>query len=202
MKTGMVTPARLIAPYYPLLLPALLVGAGQSHVVRRRWWQAVAGAVMLVALAALVLTPPRPLWPWKTIISKALAARPIQPQLLRAQKVYEVYSQRSDPLAGIRQWFPPNLKVIGFIGTGDDLDISLWKPYGSRRVEPLFLSDPPEKIRELGVEYTVVGGFNLTDHGTSIQDWLHKTGAEIIATTNATMTVTQGSQPWYLVRFK
>ena len=29
MKTGMVTPARLIAPYYPLLLPALLIGAGQ-----------------------------------------------------------------------------------------------------------------------------------------------------------------------------
>jgi len=35
MKSGMVTPQRLIAPYYPLLLPLLLIGAGQSQIVRR-----------------------------------------------------------------------------------------------------------------------------------------------------------------------
>ncbi|MCX6923097.1 MAG: hypothetical protein NT154_07795, partial [Verrucomicrobia bacterium] len=39
MKSGMVTPARLISPYYPLLMPALLLGAGQAEVVRRRWWK-------------------------------------------------------------------------------------------------------------------------------------------------------------------
>jgi hypothetical protein len=34
MKSGMVTPQRLIAPYYPLLLPLLLIGAGQSQIIR------------------------------------------------------------------------------------------------------------------------------------------------------------------------
>jgi hypothetical protein len=202
MKTGMVTPARLIAPYYPLLFPALLIGVGQSRVVRRGWWRILAGGVLVLALAALILNPSRPLWPAKTVLAKALARRPNQPQLLRAQKVYQVYANRADPLAGIRPWFPRGLKVIGFMGTGDDLDISLWKPYGSRRVEPFLPDDPPEKIRARGIEYAVVGGFNLHDRNTTIEAWLKQSGAELITTTNATMTVTQGPQPWYLVRFK
>lgn len=202
IKTGMVTPARLITPYYPLLLPALLIGAGQSQVVRRRWWQAAAGAVLLLALAALIVTPSRPLWPWRPVLSRALAAHPNQRQLLRAQKVYEVYAQRSDPLAGMRQWFPPGLKIIGFMGTDDDLDISLWKPYFSRRVQRFLFTDSPEKIREMGIEYGVVSGLELAVNNSTIQDWLQKSGAELLDTTNATMTVQQGSEPWYFVRFK
>jgi hypothetical protein len=202
MKTGMVTPARLIAPYYPLLFPALLIGAGQSWVVRRFWWRVLAGGVFALALAALVLNPSRPLWPAQTILAKVLARHPNQPQLLRAQKVYQVYADRPDPLAGIRQWFPPGLKVIGFMGTGDDLDISLWKPYGSRCVEPFLLEDSPEQIRARGIEYAVVGGYNLHDQNTTIEAWMKQSGAELITTTNAMMTVTQGSQPWYLVRFR
>ena len=201
MKTGMVTPGRLIAPYYPLLFPALLIGAGQSWIVRRKWWQALAGIVFALALAALVLNPSRPLWPANTILAKAVAKYPNKPQLSRAQKVYRVYADRPDPLPGIRQWFPPGLTVIGFMGTGDDLDISLWKPYGSRRVEPFTLEDSPEQIHSLGIEYAVVGGFNLHDKGTTIEAWLKQSGADLVATTNATMTVTQGSQPWYFVRF-
>jgi hypothetical protein len=122
--------------------------------------------------------------------------------LLRAQKVYEVYSHRSDPLAGIREWFPPGLRTIGFMGTDDDLDISLWKPYGSRRVEPFFFEDSPETIRRLGIQYAVMSGLNLEVKGSTIGDWLQKSGAELLNTTNATLTVSQGSEPWYFVRFK
>src|SRR5262249_34028837 len=197
-----VTPARLIAPYYPLLLPVLLIGAGQSRVVRSRWWRVAAGLVLLFALMALIVTPPRPLWPWKPILNRALATHPEQRQLLRAKKVYEVYAHRSDPLAGMRQWFPDGLKVIGFMGTDDDLDISLWKPYGSRRVERFLFDDPPETIRELGIKYAVVSGLELDVNKLTIQDWLQKSGAELLDTTNATMTVSQGSEPWYFVRFK
>src|SRR5207237_265675 len=38
-KSGMATGARLISPYYPLLLPLLMAGAGQSEIIRRRWWR-------------------------------------------------------------------------------------------------------------------------------------------------------------------
>ncbi len=202
MKSGMVTPGRLISPYYPLLFPALLVGASQSQIVRRCWWRALAMAVVALALAALIVMPSRPLWPAKTILSKAVAAHPNQPQLKRAQKVYDVYAQRSDPLAGLRQSLPPDLKTIGFMGTDDDLDISLWKPYGSRRVEPFLFEDSPEKIRQLGIEYAVISGLNLDTKKTTIENYLQQTGAELLATTNATMTVSQGPEPWYLIRFR
>jgi hypothetical protein len=202
MKTGMVTPARLITPYYPLLLPLLLVGSAQARIVRRRWWKLSAGIVVLLALAALIVTPPRPLWPALTVLSKTAVSHPDQPQLQRALKVYEVYRHRSDPLAGVRVHFPEDLKTIGFMGTDDDLDISMWKPYGSRHVEPFFFEDSSEKVRSLGIQYAVVSGLNLQDKRATIEEWLQKAGAELIFTTNATMTVSQGPEPWYLVRFK
>jgi hypothetical protein len=202
MKSGMVTPARLIAPYYPLLFPLLLIGVGQSQIVRRCWWQVSAGVVFVLALAAVIVVPSRPLWPADTILAKAVEKHPNQAQLQRAQKVYQVYRQRSDPLAAIREHLPENLKVVGFMGTDDDLDISMWKPYGSRRVEPFLVEDSPEHIRQLGIEYAVVSGLELNTKHVTIDEWLKKNGAEIIFTTNATMTVQQGSEPWYLVRLQ
>jgi hypothetical protein len=202
MKTGMVTPARLITPYYTLLLPLLLIGVGQSQIIRRRWWKASVAFVFVLALAALIVTPPRPLWPANTILAKAVAAHPDQRQLQRARKVYQIYRQRSDPLAEIREHLPENLKVIGFMGTDDDLDISLWKPYGSRRVEPFLIRDSSGHMRQLGIEYAVVSGLNLADKHVTIDEWLQKVGAELVFSTNAAMTVSQGSEPWYLVRLK
>ncbi|MGB7746441.1 MAG: hypothetical protein WBN75_04060 [Verrucomicrobiia bacterium] len=200
-KAGMATPARLIAPYYPLLLLLPLAGAGQSQIVRRGWWRAMAGGVVFLALIVLVLSPDRPLWPAKTILSEALARHPDQRLIARALKVYAVYSERSDPLAGVRVLLPPDIKVVGFIGNADDCDISLWRPFGKRQVEHFFLADPPELIRQR-VQYVVLGGYNLKQQNTTLDAWLQQSGAELVATTNATLKVSEGLQPWYVVRFK
>ena len=201
MKSGMVTPQRLIAPYYPLLLPLLLAGTGQSQIIRRCWWRVLVGGVLVLALVVLVLSPDRPLWPAKTILSGALARHPDQRLAARALKVYTVYSERSDALAGVRGLLPSDITVVGFIGTEDDCDISLWRPFGERRVEHFFLTDPPEQIRQ-HVQYVVVGGFNLKEHNTTLDAWLQSSGTELVATTNATLKITEGLQPWYVVRFK
>jgi hypothetical protein len=201
MKSGMVTPQRIIAPYYPLLLPLLLTGAGQSQIIRRCWWRMMVGGGLVLALVVLVLSPDRPLWPAKTILSEALARRPDQRLIARALKVYTVYSERSDALAGVRGLLPSDITVVGFIGTEDDSDISLWRPFGERRVEHFFLTDPPEQIRQ-HVQYVAVGGFNLKEHNTTLDAWLQASDAELVATTNATLKITEGLQPWYVVRFK
>ena len=146
MKSGMVTPNRLIAPYYPLLLPLLLIGAGQSQIVRRCWWRALAGGVLILAFVVLILTPDRPLWPAQTILSRLAARHPDQHLISRALDVYTVYAKRSDPLADVRDLLPKDVQTVGFIGAEDDCDISLWLPLGSRRVEHFRLSDPPEQI--------------------------------------------------------
>ena len=101
-----------------------------------------------------------------------------------------------------RTLLPPETKIVGFIGAEDDCDISLWLPLGSRRVEHFLLSDPPERFRQARVEYVVVGGLNLQLRGTTLDEWLKKSGAELVAGTNATLKVSEGPQPWHVVRFK
>jgi len=201
-KSAMNTPARLIAPYYPLLLPLLLAGAGQSQIVRRGWWRALVACVLFLALVVLALSPDRPLWPAKTILSRLAAQHPNSHLISRTLDVYTVYAGRSDPLANVRALLPPEARTVGFIAGPDDSDISLWLPLGSRRVEHFLLSDPPGQIRQQHIEYVVVGGLTLQSGGTTLDDWLQKSGAELIASTNATLKVSEGPQAWHVVRFK
>jgi hypothetical protein len=179
----------------------LLVGRGHEAIVRRRWWQALAAGVMLLATLVLIATPGRPLWPAQTILSRLVTWKPNQPQFKRALTVYSVYSVRSDPLANVRALLPSGLKVVGFMGTTDDVDISLWRPIGSRQVKHILLSDSPEQIRQRGIQYAVVGEVNLLENHTSLADWQKRTGAELVASATATVTVSQGPCAWYVVRF-
>jgi hypothetical protein len=201
MKSGMTTAARLIAPYYLLLVPLLLVINGQSQIIRRRWWRGLAGLSLCLALMALVLSPDRPLWPAKTILSRLTAHHPEQKSLARALQIYTVFSERNDALAGVRELLPSDLKVVGFIGTGDDCDVSLWRPFGSRRVEHFLLTDPPAQIRRQ-VDYVVVGGAKLEVEHVDFEAWRQAAGVELVATTNLTVKVSEGIQPWRVVRFR
>jgi hypothetical protein len=202
VKSGMTGAARLITPYYPLLVASLVAGAGQSEIVRRRWWRIFSGATLALAFVVLVLSPDRPLWPAKTILSRLSARHPDQPSLTRALKVYTTYAQRHDSLAGVRDLLPPGTGVVGFVAGPDDADISLWRPIGDRRVEHFLLSDPPELFLREQIKYAVVGGFNLKMRHATIEDWMQKSGAELVASTNATLKVSEGPQQWFVVRFK
>ena len=97
---------------------------------------------------------------------------------------------------------PPDFKVVGFLGTPDDIDISLWRPYGTRRVEHILLADSSELIRSKGIDYAVVSGLNLDEKKTTLSAWLTQSGAELMATTNLTLKVTDGPQAWHVVRFR
>jgi hypothetical protein len=47
-----------------------------------------------------------------------------------------------------------------------------------------------------------VGGENLKEQSTMLDAWLQQSGAELSATTNAMLKISEGLQPWYVVRFK
>ena len=68
-------------------------------------------------------------------------------------------------------------------------------------MEHFFLTDPPEQIRA-ALQYVVVGGYNLKEYNMTLDAWLQQSGTELVATTNATLKVSEGLQPWYVVRFK
>jgi hypothetical protein len=213
VKSGMVTGSRIIAPYYPFLLPLLLVHQGQWYLVRKRWWRALAGAVVCLTLPILVVSPARPLWPAQSILGRLAKARPDSRLLQRAYRVYSVYSSRSDPLAQVRDLLPSDLRVIGFLADGDDMDISLWRPFFSRRVHHILWDDSAEAVRSRGIEYAVVGGAylqwldtpgqagNASDEPRLLHPWLTRMNAEILSTTTVTLKVSEGPQPWYVVKF-
>ncbi len=201
MKSGMTTSARLIAPYYPLLIASLMTGAASGEIIRRRGWHRLTAGVLFFAFVVVIVVPDRPLWPAKTVLARLHAQYPDQRLINRALTVYTVYSQRWDALAGVRDLLPPGLRVVGFLGGPDDCDISLWRPYGERRVEHLLPADSAAQIRERA-EYVVVSGSSLAGQGTSFADWRQRTGAEFIASTNLTLKITAGPQAWEIVRFR
>lgn len=203
-KSGLTNAARIIAPYYPLLVASLIVGKTPSKLVRSTWWNWLAATSVVLAFVVLIVSPDRPLWPAKTILSKLSEQHPDSASISRALKVYTTYAQRSDPLANVRQLLPEKINEVGFIAGPDDMDISFWKPYGTRRVEHFFLNDTAAEIRELhpeeSIRYFIIGGYNLKSHQMTIDDWLQSHDAELVASTNATLKVSEGPQPWYIVR--
>ena len=201
-KSGLTTTARLISPYYTLLIPLLLTGAAQSEIIRRRWWRVLVCANLFFAFTVLILTPGRELWPAQTILSKLAAQNPNSHLLSRAQKVYSTYANRSDPLACVRDLLPQNISVVGFASAADDADISLWQPLGTRRVEQFLLADSSDQIQKQGIQYAVISGAALDQKNMTLDAWLKNSGAEWIATTNAVLKVSGGEQQWHVVRFK
>jgi len=200
MKSGMVSGARLISPYYPLLLPLVLVIPGSHKIVRSAFWRMLVWVNLLLALVVLLVTPGRPLWPAQTILSRLHARHPASRAITRALEVYEVYGIRWDPLAKIRDFLPPTEEAVGFMGSEDDIDISLWRPFGSRRVEHILLSERVEDIRRRGVRYVVVGGYHLMQQGLTLESWLERTHGNLIGAISATVKVSDGPQKWYVVR--
>jgi len=171
-------------------------------VVRRCGWRLLVYGHLTLALAVVVLTPDRPLWPAKTILSASVKWDPDSPGTKRAWNVYSVYARRADPLADVRALLPPGVKKVGFVAGPDDCDISLWLPLGSRAVEHFSLADGPERFRSADVAYAVVGGHYLSAQQVAWDDWARRMGVELVASTNATLKVQEGPQPWYVVRFK
>jgi hypothetical protein len=201
MKSGMVSGARLISPYYPLLLPLLIAGAGQSRIIRARWWRILVCLVLCVAFPVVILTPGRPLWPAKTVLSRLASLKPGSRLISRPLEVYTVYAQRPDPMAGVRTLLPKGLTMVGFLGTPDDIDISFWRPFGQKQVKHLLTSDSAAAIRQRGILYAVVSQFSLAEAGLTLEEWRKQTGAELLASASITQKIVEGPQSWHVVRF-
>jgi hypothetical protein len=199
-NSGMMSLTRLVSPYYPLLLPALLAAPAAEVVVRQRWWRRATVLVLLLALAAVVLTPSRPLWPWQTILARANDAGTHSHFINRVKAVYSVYADRSDPLFRARAAMPEDCPVIGFAGGDNDTEISFWRPYSHRRVECILPGDSAMDVRVRHIEYAAVGEVYLSIYHLTLQEWLQKYHATLLATVTGTMTVSHGPHQWYVVR--
>jgi hypothetical protein len=117
----------------------------------------------------------------------------------RAKTVYSVYAERSDAFAPVRSVVPADTKVLGLIAT-DYPETSLWRPFGSRRIEHITGNDDRENIRQRGIEYILLNQRDFRFIGMPLDDWLAKINAKKIATIPMTIRAGFGSEDWLLVK--
>jgi hypothetical protein len=188
------TVSRYFIPYYVLLIAPLIAGAGHERLVNQRWWRATAAAVFFIAAGLLVVSPARPLFPVQTILQKMQNAPP------RAREVYLVYRDRNDAFAPARDILPSDMKVLGLV-TFDDPETSLWRPFGSRRVEHVCPQDTPADLKQRGVAYVLVSSaaFGNWFSGT-LDDWLKKMDAQLVQKISLNLRAGTGPLDWYLIK--
>jgi len=173
-KLGSESAARLVSAYYPGLFLPLLLFQQQRRLVGSAWWRMMALFSQLAVVPAMILSPARPLVPVPVLISFVKDLNAPETLVTRISKVYSVYGRRSDSLAVLRESLSAGCRRVGFAGTGNESEYSLWKPLGARNVVDSGTASTPEAIKGLdcivGSEEGIASRFKLSaeDYARSI----------------------------------
>ena len=187
---------RALAPFYLALMPAALLGRGQVGVVGSRWWRWCASGVLLLAAFMLVLCPARPLWPASTLLNRLAANSRV---VAMARATYAIVGSRSDALAPARALLPAGSSVAGLI-TFDDLETTLWRPFGGRRFEHVLPNDSAAELRARGIDCVLVNAPKLAGlFHRSLADWLREVHGEAAGTVAIRVNVNAEPTEWILV---
>lgn len=191
--TGM---TRYALAFYPFLLLPILLQPGFEGLTRKKWWRWLAGFSIINAALVLIISPVRPLWPAATVF-KALADRPNPPALvLRARDVYSTFGNRWDALAPVRDLLPKDARLVGLV-SHNDVEASLWRPFGSRRIQHVPVGESIEKLKARNLDYLIVNE-SLAD--SWFPGWANEIGME---RTNSVFVKELASAPpmkWTLFR--
>jgi hypothetical protein len=190
---------RIIAPFYPLLLPLLLAAPAHESLVKKIWWRLAAFITFAMAAGLLIILPARPLFPATTIFQKLHARHPDSQLLARTAEVYTVYHNRNHGFAPVLDILPPGLKVLGFI-TYDDPETSLWFPLGSRTVFHVRPDDSPAYLKGHGVEYILANSDKFNRQFPGLDEWLKNMNANVVQTITLDLRAAEGPTPWYLIK--
>jgi hypothetical protein len=199
-KMGSETDARLLLPYYPLVVLPFLTLSVQDRFARSPRWRVMAALLSLSVVPALILSPSRPLWP-AVVGSEWLAHRwPDRPWVQRLATVYVCYAQRHDPLAVLRQGLPVGVQEVGLLAGGDDVEYSLWLPLGSRQVVSLRNGLNGQLALPAGIEWMVIKENAWPEISPlPLDTWLSRQNAKIVKSALIMSTVSAGEETWDLV---
>lgn len=134
-KMGSENGPRLLAPYYPIVLSGFCAWAGSPRTKSGTFPAFIAVCAMLAPIPPLILTPSRPLLPMQRLTATLLEKKPDSAALSRMKMVYSTYARRWDVLGPLREGLDAfDVEEVGFMGSGDDSEVALWRPFGSRKV--------------------------------------------------------------------
>ncbi len=199
-KMSLLATGRLAAPYYLLLPMPFLVRRGVGEVVRARWWRGLAILQVGSAIVVLIISPARPLWPALTVLralpQRLTESRPVQ----RMYDVYSRYRKRPDILAPVRALIPPEARKVGLV-TLNDLETSLWRPFGARQFEHILPGDTRELLAAQGIEYAILSerAFRVLMKGT-LPAWVESLGAEVLGSVTVATHVSEPPVQWHLIQ--
>jgi hypothetical protein len=199
-KLGSECAARLAAPYYAGIVIPLLALRSQGLLVAMGWWRLLAVACALSILPAVLLNPARPLLPVQSLTGFAEKHHIFPSLTSRARTVYSVYEGRNDHLAPVREHLPDGATLIGFVGTGDESEYSLLKPFGVRKIVDLKTIN--------GRTPSLQGVDAIVGSEWGINDRYHLTATELARAVQGSMiwegkvAVMAGREPmsWYVIK--
>lgn len=178
-KVSAMESARQLAPYYPFLLPAVLVLIGMPVLVRKRWWQRFGLLSMATTAALMILSPSRPLWPAGTFFGLLAHYHSHSNLIARAQSYYQAPEINDAMRHVFQKTLPADEPVVGYATTVMALEPGLWRPF-QRRVERVRPDDPREYLEHLGIHYVVVENPFLRAAGISIEELMRHYDARLI----------------------
>ena len=190
---------RILAPYYILLLPLLLVYPGHEHLVKRIWWRFAVFIVFAMAALLLVISPARPLFPVGSALGNIESHHPDSKLLARIKEVYSVYRDRNHAFEPALDALPPGLKILGFV-TYDDPETSLWQPYGSRRIVHVCPEDSAAFLKAEGIEYILAKPSLFGTQFPEFNDWLARMNGLLVQKIPLNLRADSGVKDWYLVK--
>jgi hypothetical protein len=195
--SGSTTAARLVTPYYAYLVPIFLLWQSGDWISRNRWWRWMGMLQFAVAGLLLVISPPRPLWPANTVLSKINASGTLTK---RALSVYGTYAKRPESFAPLLDKLPSDLHTVGLVSF-DDPETSLWKPFGSRRILHVLGNETTADLRKRGLQYVLLNSEFLNSHsGITVDSWVSSHQAELVCLVPLALKASREPVTWAVVK--
>jgi hypothetical protein len=200
-QSGLACPARYLAPFDAVLIAPILAGDGAVlRLVRRSCWRWAIMLVFALAAVPVIISPARPLWPAVTVLKALGAEKSPRPLVKRAWMVYSIYGNRGDAFQPAVDVLLKDASPLGAV-TSDDPEGSLWRPFGSRRVEHVCFGDGADYLRQRHIKYVLVSQYIVNHHyKMTMDDWLKKYDAEIVQPVTLSLRADTGPVQWWLVK--
>lgn len=203
-KMGSEATARLLLPYYPLVVMPFLCLPAQANWLRHRAWRVwlvLAGASIF---PALVLSPLRPLFPAQTLSQAWLKQSPNSKLARRVATVYSTYANRNDLLQPVREQIPADVREVGLAAGSNDTEYSLWRPFGRRIVRSVWPNrEQQELVPPPGIEWLVVHvkEWNIITP-VPLTEWARQHHARIVATVPIVTFAKHGADDWCVLQLE
>lgn len=178
-KVGTYQNARQMAAYYVLLFPVLLAGAGHAALVRRRWWQWLAVAVLCGTTAYAGFVYGRGLLP-NAVVAQLKKKYPRQKFLSVFADYYSARASVEAQRGFLEKSGVTGEKIIGFATTCSGGEPGWWVPFGQRRIVRVLAADSPAAVRQQGIHYVVVEDLALAATHETIEQWAERYRGEVV----------------------